>query len=136
MLGLGLRGVVVPLVCSNHDESVGCRVCLRPTPRTPLSPPLTPSVPASSPAMDTKLQTPYILQLINALKRCKLRARLAEARSRMQASFPLSETLWMEWINDSMAHITSAEDAQALKQLFQRATQDYVSVHIWESYLQ
>lgn len=54
----------------------------------------------------------------------------------MQKLFPLSEQLWLDWINDSMANISTAEDAEALKQLFQLATQDYMSVNIWESYLQ
>lgn len=54
----------------------------------------------------------------------------------MQKLFPLSEQLWLDWINDSMANISTAEDAAALKQLFQLATQDYMSVNIWESYLQ
>jgi hypothetical protein len=76
------------------------------------------------------------LQLIIVLKRCKLKARLSDARHRMRKLFPLSEQLWLDWINDSMANISTAEDAEALKQLFQLATQDYMSVNIWESYLQ
>lgn len=75
-------------------------------------------------------------QLINLLRRCKLKARLSDARQRMQKLFPLTEQLWLDWINDSMANIGSTEDVEALKQLFQLATQDYVSVNIWESYLQ
>lgn len=54
----------------------------------------------------------------------------------MQKLFPLNEQLWLDWINDSMANISSEADAEALKQLFLLATQDYVSVNIWESYLQ
>lgn len=76
------------------------------------------------------------MQLINTLKGCKLKARLSDARHRMQQLFPLNEQLWLDWINDTMANISSEEDAAALKQLFQLATQDYVSVNIWESYLQ
>lgn len=81
---------------------------------------------------------PFVLalQLINTLRRCKLKARLSEARQRMQKLFPLNEHLWLDWINDSMASISTEADAEALKQLFQLATQDYVSVNIWESYLQ
>jgi hypothetical protein len=77
-----------------------------------------------------------VLQLINTLRRCKLKARLSEARQRMQKLFPLNEQLWLDWINDSMASISTEADAEALKQLFQLATHDYVSVNIWESYLQ
>lgn len=77
-----------------------------------------------------------LLQLLDTLKRCKLKARLSEARARMQQLFPLNEGLWLDWINDTMANISTQEDADAVKQLFQQATQDYVSVNIWESYLQ
>jgi hypothetical protein len=76
------------------------------------------------------------LQLINTLRHCKLKTRLSDARQRMQKLFPLNEQLWLDWINDSMANISSEADAEALKQLFLLATQDYVSVNIWESYLQ
>jgi hypothetical protein len=80
--------------------------------------------------------TCLLLQLINTLRRCKLKTRLLDARQRMQKLFPLNEQLWLDWINDSMANISSEADAQALKQLFLLAMQDYVSVNIWESYLQ
>jgi len=78
----------------------------------------------------------FVLQLLEVLTRCKLKARLTEARERMHKLFPLNEKLWIDWINDSMAAISTQEDVDALKQLFQQATQDYVSVNIWESYLQ
>lgn len=77
-----------------------------------------------------------MMQLIAALKEARLKARLKAARERMQALFPLDEQLWLDWINDSMADMSDAGDVDYIKQLFQQAAQDYVSVSLLESYLQ
>lgn len=77
-----------------------------------------------------------LLQLLELLRKCKLRARLRSARQRMHGLFPFNETQWMDWVNDEMETISSQEDIDRIKQLFQLATQDYMTVTIWESYLE
>eukprot|EP00882_Tetradesmus_deserticola_P018726 GHRQ01020111.1.p1 GENE.GHRQ01020111.1~~GHRQ01020111.1.p1 ORF type:complete len:179 (+),score=84.90 GHRQ01020111.1:151-687(+) len=76
------------------------------------------------------------VQLIQVLRKCKLRERLRQARQRMHDLFPFNENQWMDWINDEMAAISSQDDIDRIKALFQLAVQDYVSVPIWESYLE
>eukprot|EP00878_Enallax_costatus_P019725 GHUV01020818.1.p1 GENE.GHUV01020818.1~~GHUV01020818.1.p1 ORF type:complete len:482 (+),score=163.78 GHUV01020818.1:194-1639(+) len=76
------------------------------------------------------------VQLLELLKKYKLKARLRSARQRMHSLFPFNENQWMDWINDEMESISSPKDIDEIKQLFQVATQDYVSVTIWESYLE
>lgn len=77
-----------------------------------------------------------LLQLIELLRKCKLKARLRDARQRMHGLFPFNETQWMDWINDEMDGIATAEDVEAIKGLFQAAVQDYLSATLWESYLE
>lgn len=54
----------------------------------------------------------------------------------MHELFPFNETQWMDWINDEMESIRSQDDIDRIKQLFRLATQDYITVTIWESYLE
>lgn len=77
-----------------------------------------------------------MLQLIDVLRTAKLKERLRTARQRMHALFPFNETQWMDWINDEMDGISSNDDVEQIKQMFQLAMDDYVSVSLWESYLE
>ncbi|KAK9853378.1 hypothetical protein WJX84_010588 [Apatococcus fuscideae] len=72
------------------------------------------------------------LQYIELLRRSKLTAKLRAARTAMQERFPLTETLWLEWLEDEVAAGTDFADMQSL---YKKATKDYLSVAIWESYL-
>eukprot|EP00775_Hariotina_reticulata_P001716 gene1716-2059_t len=76
------------------------------------------------------------IQLIDVLRTAKLKERLRTARQRMHALFPFNETQWMDWINDEMDGISSNQDVEQIKQMFQLAMDDYVSVSLWESYLE
>ncbi|WIA33569.1 hypothetical protein OEZ86_006693 [Tetradesmus obliquus] len=76
------------------------------------------------------------VQLIQLLRKCKLRERLRQARQLMHDLFPFNESQWMDWINDEMAAISSQDDIDRIKALFQVAVQDYISVPLWESYLE
>lgn len=51
----------------------------------------------------------------------------------MAERFPLTETLWVEWLEDELAAGTT--DFSYMQSLFKRATEDYLSVAVWESYL-
>lgn len=77
-----------------------------------------------------------LLQLIAALKQARLHVRLRAARERMQGLFPLDESMWLDWVNDSMASMADSGDVDYIKQLFQLAAQDYLSVTLLASHLQ
>jgi squamous cell carcinoma antigen recognized by T-cells 3 len=76
------------------------------------------------------------LQLITLLRKCKLRARLRAARERMHGLFPFNEQQWMDWINDEMDSLTEPEDVSRVRGLFEAAVEEYLSVTLWESYLE
>jgi hypothetical protein len=75
-------------------------------------------------------------QYIEVLRKCKLNVQLQSAHERMGSLFPLSEQLWTEWVNDELAQVQGPEDVQRIQGLFDRATQDYLSVGLWCSYLE
>ncbi|KAG0000284.1 RNA-binding protein 4F [Entomortierella chlamydospora] len=75
-------------------------------------------------------------QLISLLKASEKLQELREARESMSKSFPLSEELWMEWIKDESNMATSKDEKIHVLELYERATSDYLSITIWESYLE
>ena len=50
----------------------------------------------------------------------------------MHARFPLSPELWLKWLDDEE---TSKADSGFIEELFKLATEDYLSVDIWEKYI-
>lgn len=50
----------------------------------------------------------------------------------MSEWFPLSPPLWKNWIEDSIA---SGKDNQYVRDLYDRAVEDYLSMSLWEDYL-
>lgn len=54
----------------------------------------------------------------------------------MASLFPLSEQLWLDWVNDELGRVSTHEDIERIEGLFGKATQDYLSVKIWCSYLE
>ncbi|CAG7734522.1 unnamed protein product [Allacma fusca] len=60
---------------------------------------------------------------------------LRNAREKMSVMYPLSERLWVEWIQDEIKVVESAEEKTKIKELFERAVQDYLSVEIWLEYM-
>jgi len=59
------------------------------------------------------------------------------ARQKMSEIFPLTQTLWLEWINDEKLLLTTnTEENKDFIQLFERAINDYLSVMIWIEYVQ
>ncbi len=73
-----------------------------------------------------------LTQYIALLRKCNLHERLDAARRSMHVLFPLSEAMWLEWLQDAQ----QAEEAHdAVVALYEDAVQDYLSVTIWSSYL-
>lgn len=76
------------------------------------------------------------LQYISLLRQTKLTERLRQARQSMRDIFPLTETVWNEWISDELDHVQSHADVEGIKSLYSQAVRDYLSVDLWASYLQ
>lgn len=79
--------------------------------------------------------SPQPLQFIDVLRRCKMRERLREARATMHRLFPLSESLWLDWVGDELEGVAGEEDIPRLEQLMEKAVGDYLSVPLWLQYL-
>lgn len=52
----------------------------------------------------------------------------------MHEQYPLTEPLWLEWLQDEVA-LQESSKAQDVSNLFQTAVKDYLSVHIWAAYI-
>ncbi|KAG0211431.1 Splicing factor [Mortierella sp. GBA30] len=74
-------------------------------------------------------------QLITLLKSADMLEELREAREAMNAVFPLSEGLWMEWIEDESNMATSEDEKKHVLELYRRAASEYLSINIWKSYV-
>lgn len=76
------------------------------------------------------------MQHISLLRQTSLRQRLREARSAMADLFPLTETMWSEWIADELEMVEDHADMERIKQLTARAVRDYLSVGLWATRLE
>lgn len=75
------------------------------------------------------------MQYIGVLRKCKLREKLRIAREAMHEQYPLTEQLWLNWIQDEMSSADNVASKKQIDQLFQKAVQDYLSVPIWKAYI-
>ncbi|GLC34775.1 hypothetical protein PLESTB_001162500 [Pleodorina starrii] len=93
-------------------------------------------------ALEHELQTSPTyekhLEYISLLRNTPgLRARLHDAHKALAARFPLSEELWLAWINDELASVSGPDDVAALLALVrQAATRDYLAPAVWGLYLE
>lgn len=64
--------------------------------------------------------------------------KLALYRQQMSQLYPLTETLWLEWIKDETKNPgeNKEEKHKRMVELFERAVEDYMSVDIWLEYIQ
>lgn len=76
------------------------------------------------------------VQFIDVLRRCKMTERLREVRRGMHARFPLSESLWLDWITDELEAITGEEDIPKIEALLAEAQNDYLSIALWTQRLE
>ncbi|KAG0375227.1 RNA-binding protein 4F [Mortierella sp. AD032] len=74
-------------------------------------------------------------QLIAMLKSADMFEELREAREAMNKIYPLSEDLWMDWINDEANMATSEDEKRHVLSLYERATTEYLSIKVWKSYV-
>ncbi|KAF9191909.1 Splicing factor [Haplosporangium sp. Z 11] len=75
-------------------------------------------------------------QLIVLLKDAAMLEQLRDAREAMNIIYPLSEELWMDWIEDESNMAVSEEEKKHVLELYERATSDYLSIRIWKSYVE
>jgi len=71
------------------------------------------------------------VQFIDVLRRCKMNERLREVRRAMHERFPLSESLWLDWITDELESISGVEDIPKIEDLLDNAQKDYLSISLW-----
>ncbi|RWS20550.1 Squamous cell carcinoma antigen recognized by T-cells 3-like protein [Leptotrombidium deliense] len=76
------------------------------------------------------------LQLIDLVRKSGDLIRLREARENMAAKFPLTPELWLQWIRDESGLATDEDQRNFVINLFDKATNDYVSPDIWLEYVQ
>ncbi|KAI1312652.1 Squamous cell carcinoma antigen recognized by T-cells 3 [Mortierella claussenii] len=84
---------------------------------------------------DNSNQYELHIQLIVLLKGTDMFEQLRSAREKMSATFPLTEELWLSWIQDESNMAASEEEKKHVLKLYERATSDYLSINIWKSYL-
>ncbi|KAG2203761.1 hypothetical protein INT47_012694 [Mucor saturninus] len=73
--------------------------------------------------------------LIETLKQVNLPEQLENARLSMHEVYPLSEGLWLDWINDAKKEAGTEEGRAKLMNLYMQAQEDYLSMTIWKDYV-
>ncbi|KAK2723233.1 squamous cell carcinoma antigen recognized by T-cells 3-like [Artemia franciscana] len=76
------------------------------------------------------------LSRVKLLKELGELDRLRLAYKEMSNLFPLSEDLWLDWIQDESKIAVSEEEKNNVCELFETAIKDYLSVPIWLEYCQ
>ncbi|KAF8567204.1 hypothetical protein P879_07258 [Paragonimus westermani] len=73
-------------------------------------------------------------RLINSLRKLGNLDELSAARENMNAMYPLSPKLWLDWIEDERKIATSDDEKRKVEGLFKRAVEDYDDPSIWQEY--
>ena len=71
------------------------------------------------------------LQLIELLQRLKMGAALHEARQAMHALFPLTEGMWLSWLEAERPKLEPTH----FHALCGKAVQDYLCISLWEHFV-
>ncbi|ORY95926.1 hypothetical protein BCR43DRAFT_493818 [Syncephalastrum racemosum] len=71
------------------------------------------------------------IQLIGLLEQADIPDQLEAARTRMHETFPLTQDLWLNWINDAI----KSGDNEKIRSLYDEAAADYLSIPIWKSFV-
>jgi hypothetical protein len=75
---------------------------------------------------ENRFQYQSYVDIITLLRNNGELNKLREYRQKMSEAFPLTETLWLEWIKDESKYMDTEEDRAKVDLLFQRAVQDYL----------
>lgn len=79
------------------------------------------------------MSRPCFMQYIAVLRRSKMKERTRAAREAMHSRFPFGESLWLEWLQDELQE--SEAEQSRMQDLFELATQDYLSARVWSMYI-
>ena len=74
------------------------------------------------------------VELISLYRKAELYDDLRSARQTMHAFHPLSESLWLQWLNDEISGALLTEDKIAVAHLYEQATTDYLSFRLWKDF--
>ncbi|KAF0501356.1 pre-mrna splicing factor 24 [Gigaspora margarita] len=75
------------------------------------------------------------VRYIQALRQAALFDELKDAREMMHGIFPLSEDIWLEWIQDESRLASTKEEKQRVIHLYSEAVKDYLSIKLWKEYI-
>ncbi|KAI8391333.1 uncharacterized protein BYT42DRAFT_190520 [Radiomyces spectabilis] len=75
------------------------------------------------------------VQLISLLQQADLADQLEMARENMHDIYPLTENMWLDWINDARKEAQTEQGEERLRQIYGEAEKDYFSIAIWKSYI-
>ncbi|XWS20670.1 hypothetical protein CRYUN_Cryun31cG0122800 [Craigia yunnanensis] len=74
------------------------------------------------------------VQYIKLLRRSGEIEKLREARENMNALFPLTPSMWVEWAKDE-ASLSNDSNSKAVEKLYERGISEYLSIPLWCEYL-
>ncbi|KTW27481.1 U6 snRNP complex subunit PRP24 [Pneumocystis jirovecii RU7] len=75
------------------------------------------------------------IEYINLFKKHKMRDELKSAREAMQLYFPLTEEMWIEWLDDEEKSVSTLDDKISLLELYAKSVEDYLSINLWKKYI-
>ncbi|XP_039268549.2 spliceosome associated factor 3, U4/U6 recycling protein-like isoform X1 [Styela clava] len=76
------------------------------------------------------------ITIIKLLRKTGELEKLRDARNVMAKIFPLTQALWLEWIEDEKKYAESEEDHNRIVELFEKAVKDYICPEVWLEYAQ
>ncbi|KAI7884372.1 hypothetical protein K492DRAFT_234766 [Lichtheimia hyalospora FSU 10163] len=75
------------------------------------------------------------VKLIETLKGLNMPEYLQDAREAMHKLYPLTESMWLDWINDTKSTATDTDGVNKVLSLYEKASEDYLSIPIWKSFV-
>ena len=76
------------------------------------------------------------VRYVALLRTCRLREKLREARYAFQEVYPLTENMWLEWVEDESEALETMDDVVQLEALLWKSHDDYMSVSLWKEHIQ
>ncbi|CAG8435082.1 2926_t:CDS:10 [Ambispora gerdemannii] len=76
------------------------------------------------------------VQYIEALRHASLYEELTSARENMHNILPLSEELWVQWIEDEKRIASTPDQIKRVINLYSESFKDYFSIKLWNEYIQ
>lgn len=76
------------------------------------------------------------VELVGIYKKLLNLTDMREAYERFSKHFPLTGTLWLDWIRDEMRVASTDNEKKYIISLFDKAVDDYLSIDLWLEYVQ